>query len=60
MSQFQENLQTDGRMDPILQDPSGQGWGSKNATSVDKLDFAKKTDFANLKSNVDKLVIDKF
>ena len=31
----------------------------KNATGIDKLDFAKKTDFANLKSNVDKLDIDK-
>ena len=31
----------------------------KNATSVDTSDFAKKTDLANLKSDVDKLDIDK-
>ena len=30
----------------------------KNATSVDTSDFAEKTDFANLKSDVDKLDID--
>ena len=38
MSQSQENLRTDGRTDgrtdewtePILQDPSSRGWGSKN------------------------------
>ena len=32
----------------------------KNATGVDTSDFAKKTDLANLKSDVDKLDIDKF
>ena len=32
----------------------------KNATGVDTPDFAKKTDLANLKSDVDKLDIDKF
>ena len=32
----------------------------KNATGVDTLDFAKKADLANLKSDVDKLDIDKF
>ena len=32
----------------------------KNATGVDTLDFAKKPDLANLKSDVDKLDIDKF
>ena len=31
----------------------------KNATGVDTPDFAKKTDLANLKSDVDKLDIDK-
>ena len=31
----------------------------KNATGVDTLSFAKKTDLANLKSDVDKLDIDK-
>ena len=31
----------------------------KNATGVDTLDFAKKTDLANLKSDVDKLDINK-
>ena len=31
----------------------------KNATGVDTSKFAKKVDLANLKSNVDKLVIDK-
>ena len=31
----------------------------KNATGVDTSDFAKKTDFASLKSDVDKLDIDK-
>ena len=31
----------------------------KNATRVDTSDFAKKTDLANLKSDVDKLDIDK-
>ena len=31
----------------------------KNATSVDTLHFAKKDDLANLKSEVDKLGIDK-
>ena len=31
----------------------------KNATSVDTSKFAKKVDLANLKSNVDKLGIDK-
>ena len=31
----------------------------KNATCVDTLDFAKKTDLANLKSDVDKLDSDK-
>ena len=31
----------------------------KNATAVDTLDFAKKNDLANLKSDVDKLDIDK-
>ena len=31
----------------------------KNATGVDTLKFAKKVDLANLKSNVDKLDIDK-
>ena len=31
----------------------------KNATGVDTLDFAKKTDWANLKSDVDKLNIEK-
>ena len=31
----------------------------KNATCVDTLDFAKKTDLANLKSDVDKLDINK-
>ena len=30
----------------------------KNATYVDTLDFAKKTDLANLKSDVDELNID--
>ena len=30
----------------------------KNATGVDTSDFAKKTDLANLKSDVDKLDID--
>ena len=32
---------------------------SKNATGVDTSDFAKKTDLANLKSDVDKSDIDK-
>ena len=32
----------------------------KYATGVDSSDFAKKTDLANLKSDVDKLDIDKF
>ena len=32
----------------------------KNATSVDTKDFAKKTDLANLKSDVDNLDVDKF
>ena len=32
---------------------------SKNATGVDTSDFAKRTDLANLKSDVDKLGIDK-
>ena len=32
----------------------------KNATGVDTSDFAKKTDSANLKSDVNKLDIDKF
>ena len=32
---------------------------SKNATGVDTSDFAKKIDLANLKSDVDKLDIDK-
>ena len=32
---------------------------SKNATSVDTSDFAKKTDLANSKSDVDKLDIDR-
>ena len=31
----------------------------KNATGVDTSNFAKKTDFTNLKSDVDKLDIDK-
>ena len=31
----------------------------KNATGVDTSNFAKKTDLANLKSDVDKLDIDK-
>ena len=31
----------------------------KNATGVDKSKFAKKIDLTNLKSNVDKLKIDK-
>ena len=31
----------------------------KNATGVDTCDFAKKADLANLKSDVDKLDIDK-
>ena len=31
----------------------------KTATGVDASDFAEKTDFANLKSDVDKLDIDK-
>ena len=31
----------------------------KNATGVDTSDFAKKTEFANLKSDVDKFNIDK-
>ena len=31
----------------------------KNATGVDTSDFAKKTDLANVKSDVDKLSIDK-
>ena len=31
----------------------------KNAAGVDTSDFAKKTDLANLKSDVDKLDIDK-
>ena len=31
----------------------------KNAAGVDTLDFAKKTDLANIKSDVDKLEIDK-
>ena len=31
----------------------------KNATGVDTLDFAKKLDLANLKSDIDKLDIDK-
>ena len=33
---------------------------SKNATGVERSNFAKKTDLANLKSDVDKLDIDKF
>ena len=32
----------------------------KNATSLDMSKFAKKVDLASLKSNVDKLDIDKF
>ena len=32
---------------------------AKNATGVDTSDFAKETDLANLKSDVDKLDIDK-
>ena len=32
----------------------------KNTTDVDTLDFAKKPDFADLKSDLDKLDIDKF
>ena len=32
----------------------------KNATGVDTLKFAKQVDLASLKSNVDKLDIDKF
>ena len=32
----------------------------KNATGINSLDFAKKTNLANLKSDVDKLDIDKF
>ena len=32
----------------------------KNATAVDTLAFAKKTDLGNLKPDVDKLNIDKF
>ena len=32
----------------------------KNATGVDTLGFVKKTDFPNLKSDVDKLDIDNF
>ena len=32
----------------------------RNATGVDTSTFAKKVDLANLKSNVDKLEIDKF
>ena len=31
----------------------------KNATGVDTLPFAKKTDLVNLKSDIDKLDIDK-
>ena len=31
----------------------------KNATGIDTSDFAKKTDLTNLKSDVDKLDIDK-
>ena len=31
----------------------------KNATGVDTSDFAEKTDLANVKSDVDKLSIDK-
>ena len=31
----------------------------KNATGIDKSSFAKKVDLASLKSNVDKLDIDK-
>ena len=31
----------------------------KNATGVDTLDFAEKTDLVSLKSDVDKLDIDK-
>ena len=34
--------------------------GLKNATVVEAPDFAKKTDLVNLKSDVDKLHIDKF
>ena len=33
---------------------------SKNATGVDTSNFARNTDLANLKSDVDKLDIDKF
>ena len=32
----------------------------KNATGIDTSDFAKKTDLANSKSDMDKLDIDKF
>ena len=32
----------------------------KNATGVDTSDFAKRTDLANLKSDVDELDTDKF
>ena len=32
---------------------------SKNATGINAFDFAKKADLANLKSDVDKLDIDK-
>ena len=32
----------------------------KNATCVDSSDFAKKTNLASLKSDIDKLDIDKF
>ena len=31
----------------------------KNATGVDTFDFGKKTDFSNLKTDLDKLDIDK-
>ena len=41
MSQSQENLQTDGRKDPILKDSSGRGQGYNLCSASDWWEYTK-------------------
>ena len=56
---FPEPNSSEGRVKVELDLPNATKADLKNATGVDTSKFARKVDLANLKSNVDKLDIDK-
>ena len=61
MSEYFPELKSSGRRVKVELDLSNNATKTdlQNATGVDTSRFAKKVDLANLKSNVDKLDIDK-